>query len=92
MYRAALESMLGFHLRGETLRIEPCIPRNWLDFEIDYRRGKTLYQIKVNNQSGICRGIAEISLDGNLLSSKEIPVTDDGQTHQVIVIMGEAAS
>jgi cyclic beta-1,2-glucan synthetase len=89
MYRAALESMLGFSLKGETLRIEPCIPRSWLDFEIDYRRKETLYRIKVKNPSGICRGVAEVSLDGKLLSSNEIPLTFDGQTHQVIVVMGE---
>ena len=47
MYRAALESMLGFHLKGETLTIAPCIPRSWRDFEIDYRRGDTMYRIKV---------------------------------------------
>lgn len=92
MYRTALESMLGFNLKGETLKIEPCIPRSWLDFEIDYRRGKTLYRIKVKNPSGICRGVVEVSLDGNLLSSNEIPLTFDGQTHEVIIVMGELAS
>ena len=90
MYRAALESMLGFHLKGDVLRIEPCIPRGWPDFEIDYRRGKTLYQIRVKNPLGICRGVAEVSLDGKSLSSNEIPLTSDEQVHKVNVVMGES--
>lgn len=92
MYHAALESMLGFRLTHETLKIEPCIPGSWLNFEIDYRSGKTLYQIRVKNPMGICRGVSEVSLDGKLLPSNEIPLTFDGQSHQVIVVMGESAS
>ena len=88
MYRAALESMLGFHLQGETLKIEPCIPRSWREFEINYRRGKTLYEIKVENPLSLCRGVAEVQLDGELLPSGEIPLTNDGLTHQVRVVLG----
>ena len=89
MYRAALESMLGFHLQGETLKIEPCIPRGWREFEINYRHNKTLYRIKVENPSSVCRGVAEVLLDDKLLASGEIPLTDDGLTHQVRVTLGE---
>jgi len=89
MYRAALESMLGFHLQGETLKIEPCIPRSWREFEINFRRGKTLFQIKVENPLSVCRGVAEVLLDGKPLASGEIPLTDDGLTHQVRVTLGE---
>ncbi|MDI1240289.1 MAG: glucoamylase family protein [bacterium] len=89
MYRAALESMLGFHLQGESLKIEPCIPRSWRNFEIDYRRGSTRFKIRVENPSGICRGIAEVRLDGELLPSNEIPIRADGQMHEVLVLMGE---
>jgi len=88
MYRAALESMLGFHLIGETLRIEPCVPRSWRNFEISYRRGQTLYKISVENPTGICRGVIEVRLDGKLLESGDIPLTYDGQTHQVAIVMG----
>src|ERR1041385_4914502 len=29
MYRVGLEAILGFTKRGDTLRIEPCVPRDW---------------------------------------------------------------
>ena len=89
MYRAGLESILGFELRGERLRIEPCIPRSWRSFEINYRRGQTRYIIKVENPLGISRGVAELWLDDVQQEAREIKLTDDGKTHQVRVVLGE---
>jgi hypothetical protein len=34
LYRAALEYILGFKKQGTSLSIEPCIPRNWKEFEV----------------------------------------------------------
>ncbi len=70
MYRAALESMLGFDLQGTTLAIDPCIPRGWREFEITYRYGGSVYQIKVDNPHGVCRGVAEVKVDGNIADPK----------------------
>jgi len=89
MYRAAVESILGFKLQGERLRIDPCIPRGWREFEITYRRGGTTYRIKVENPHALCRGIASVFVDGLEQSSDEIVLTEDGQTHDVRIVMGE---
>jgi cyclic beta-1,2-glucan synthetase len=45
LYRAGLESILGFQKHGTALRIDPCIPRHWERFEIRYRHGSSLYRI-----------------------------------------------
>ena len=89
MYRAGLESILGFKLQGTSLRIDPCVPRWWREFEITYRREKTTYRIKVENPLAISHGVATVELDGQLLSDDEISLTDDGQTHNVLVVLGE---
>ena len=34
MYRVALEDLLGFKLRAEIIKIEPCIPSYWPEFSI----------------------------------------------------------
>ncbi len=88
MYRAGLESILGFKLEGQQLRIDPCVPRWWRDFDIIYRRGRAFYRIKVENPLGVSRGVASVELDGTLQSNDEIPLTDDGQ-HTVRVVLGE---
>ena len=89
MYRAALESILGFHLRGTRLRIEPCIPRNWNGFTINYRRGTTFYRIEVQNPHGVSRGVAELVFDGKVVAPDGLLLADDGQTHDVRVVLGK---
>ncbi|MGH9933251.1 MAG: GH36-type glycosyl hydrolase domain-containing protein, partial [Pyrinomonadaceae bacterium] len=91
MYRAGLESILGFKLRGERLQIDPCVPRWWRDFEITYRRGRAKYHIRVENPHGATRGVATVELDGAVQFDDEIPLTDDAQTHEVRVVLGEKA-
>src|SRR5262249_34953756 len=34
LYRVALEAILGFRLRGNVLRIEPCVAPNWPRYEL----------------------------------------------------------
>lgn len=89
MYRAGLESILGFQLSGDRLRIDPCIPRGWREFEITYRRGATRYHIKVENPHGVCRGLARLELDGKIQQSPEMVLSSDGQLHNIRVILGE---
>ena len=88
MYRAALESILGFTLRGDFLSLEPSIPRFWPGYQIKYWRNKTLYKISVENPSGVCSGVTSLELDGEQLSQNQITLTDDEQTHHVRIVMG----
>ena len=88
MYRAGLEFILGFHRRGASLRIEPCIPRGWREYEIEYRCGSSIYQIKVENPSGSGRGAREVEVDGVAQAAAEVTLKDDGATHQVRVVLG----
>lgn len=90
MYRAGLESILGFSVEGNTLRLDPCVPKAWWDFEIVYRHKTARYEIQVENPAGVCRGIARLELDGQALSdgSTNVPLIDDGATHHVRVTLG----
>ena len=88
MYRAGLESILGFQLSGDRLRLNPCIPRDWREFEINYRHHQTQYNIRVENPHGVCRGVASLVIDGETQATSEIPLSDDGQLHRVTVILG----
>ena len=89
MYRAALESILGFRLQGDYLSLEPCIPRTWSGFRISYRRNKTNYEMSVENPSGVSSGVMSIELDGESLEVNSIPLSDDQQTHKVRIVLGQ---
>jgi cyclic beta-1,2-glucan synthetase len=89
LYRAGLESILGFRIRGATLSIDPCIAQRWPGYSINFRYHSAIYQVKVNNPSGVSRGVASVSLDGKMLTVREnIPLADDGATHQVLIVLG----
>jgi cyclic beta-1,2-glucan synthetase len=89
MYRAGLESILGFQLRGAKLTVDPCVPRWWREFEITYRRDRAVYQIKIENHSGVSKGVVSVELDGTILKTNEIPLVDDDKQHSIKIVMGE---
>jgi cyclic beta-1,2-glucan synthetase len=89
MYQAGIESILGFRLRGATLVIEPCIPRAWRVYAIDFRYHSARYEIRVENPRGVSQGVASIELDGVVLKNADpIALVDDRATHQVRVVLG----
>ena len=87
MYRAGLESILGFKLRGNRLQIDPCIPRSWREYEITYQRGSATYHLVIENPHGLNRGIAKIELDGQELATPEIELADDGKQHSARITL-----
>jgi cyclic beta-1,2-glucan synthetase len=89
MYRAGLESILGFKLEGNSLRLEPCIPRWWREFVITYHRGDTTYRIVVENPLALSRGVALVELDGKVLAEGVIQLANDRAVHNVRVVLGE---
>jgi len=92
MYSLGIESILGISRLGNVLKIDPCIPRHWPGFKVDYRFGATHYLIDVKNPDGVNRGIRQVLLNGNPLPHNLIPLTDDGKQHEVMVWMDSAVS
>ncbi|HEY1707520.1 MAG TPA: glucoamylase family protein [Rhizomicrobium sp.] len=90
MYRTAVEYILGIRFAGDRLLIEPSIPRHWPQFEVQIRHGTTTYKVVVDNKAQRSTGVASVSLDGKSGDfSAGVPLADDGQTHQIRVVMGE---
>ncbi|HET6913034.1 MAG TPA: glycosyl transferase family 36 [Rhodanobacteraceae bacterium] len=89
LYRAGLEWLLGFRLQGDTLRMEPCIPKPWNGFEVEYRHGSSRYTIEVENPDHVCRGVARVELDGEKVNdANAIPLKDDGAIHHIKMTLG----
>jgi cyclic beta-1,2-glucan synthetase len=87
MYRVGLEAILGIRRVGKTLRINPCIPKSWSNYQVTYHVGATVFQIRVDNPSGVNRGVKRVTLDGKVLSGSEISLLDDGGEHQVNILL-----
>jgi cyclic beta-1,2-glucan synthetase len=89
-YRAGLEWILGFRLRGEKLLIEPCIPTGWPGYEITFRYHSARYEIAIENPRAVTRGVTCLELDGVAVpgATRQIDLVDDGVTHRVRVVLG----
>ncbi|MFO0841099.1 MAG: glucoamylase family protein [Gemmataceae bacterium] len=78
LYQAALGAILGLSRAGDKLILSPCLPARWETVEIDYRHGRSLYRIVIENKDSASTGRAEIALQ------------DDGETHEVRVQLGKS--
>jgi cyclic beta-1,2-glucan synthetase len=90
MYRAGIEWILGFRVRGTRLFLDPCIPRAWRGYDITFRYHSARYEIHVENPQGVARGVSFMELDGASLAggSAYIQLADDGAMHDVRVVLG----
>jgi cyclic beta-1,2-glucan synthetase len=90
MYRAGIEWILGFRVRGTMMHLDPCIPRAWRRFEITFRYHASRYEITVENPGGVTRGVAGIEVDGTPLmsGSASLQLSGDGKTRRVRVVLG----
>ena len=89
MYRAGLESILGFKLQGDRLTLDPCVPRWWREFEIKYRHGRSVFLIKVENPMGLNKGVISVEVDGVTQEGPEIQLGDEPKQYNVRIVMGE---
>jgi cyclic beta-1,2-glucan synthetase len=89
LYRAGIEWLLGFRVKGERLELDPCIPHAWPGFSIAFRHCSTRYDIVVENPKNVCRGVALLELDGlRQNDGAGVALVDDEKTHRVRVVLG----
>jgi len=88
MYQAAIRALLGLRRQGATLSLEPCIPAVWPEFALDWRVGNTRYRFTVSNPEHHSQGIASATLDGAAVDPRAIPLLDDGDEHDVAIVLG----
>ena len=90
LYRAGVETILGFSRTGNTLRITPRVPNNWSEYAIEYRHGSSVYAISVRRVTEGDEAI--VTLDGIEQPGGDVPLVDDGERHEVLVQMAVATA
>ena len=63
-YKAGIEYLLGLKIEDGYLKIEPCIPKDWKEYQIQYRWKESIYNIKVLNPESKNTGVTKIVLNG----------------------------
>ena len=64
LQRAGVEGLLGLRLHGASLRIDPCVPKAWGQFEADVKYRSARYKVLVENPGGVNRGVVSADVDG----------------------------
>jgi len=86
-YTAVTRWILGVRVAFDGLIIDPCVPKDWKDFQITRQWRGATYRILVQNPSGVSKGVKSIALNGNPLSGN-IPPQAAGSVNEVVVVMG----
>ena len=88
LYRFGLHTILGLQLQAGALRVQPCLPSHWPGFRVVWRHGPARYDIECRRADGGQAPAVAVTLDGVVLPEPVIPLSDDGQTHTVLVQLG----
>ncbi len=83
MYRLLLETLLGVHLEGNQLRLDPRLPDAWDTYKIHYRYHQTTYHITISRCADTNAESNMLILDGNSIPGVLLPLVDDQQEHHV---------
>jgi len=75
MYMAGLEYILGVRPTLKGLLVDPCIPSKWKRYSVMRRWRGALYDITVENPSGICKGRVELRVNGKPIEGNLLPPT-----------------
>ncbi len=84
-YVAMSQSILGIQADYQGLRIDPCIPADWKEFEITRSFRGATYHIKVQNPDGHQKGVKSLTVDGTAIEGNLIPPAPAGSEVQVLV-------
>ena len=87
-YYTIVQYILGVRPQYDGIEIDPCIPKSWKGYTVNRKFRGAQFEIIINNESGVSKGVKEIQLNGEKLDGVIIPVQPKGSLNKVKVIMG----
>ncbi|WP_334073050.1 MULTISPECIES: GH36-type glycosyl hydrolase domain-containing protein [Paenibacillus] len=87
-YVAITQAILGIQPDFRGLKVEPCIPAAWDEFEITRVFRGDIFVIKVLNPGRVSKGVKSMTVDGQAVEGNIIAPIGDGGVHQVEVVLG----
>ncbi|MBL4826511.1 MAG: glycosyl transferase [Spongiibacteraceae bacterium] len=87
-YHAITEHILGIKPDYDGLRIDPCIPAGWTNYEVTRKFRGATYLIRISNPDGVCKGVQSMRVNGESIEGNLIPPQEPGNEYSVDVIMG----
>ena len=85
-YYTITQFILGIKPAYNGLLVNPCIPASWKGFEVKRIFRGAEFDITVKNPAGVCKGVRQITVDGQPIEGNIVPFAEG--KHTVEVIMG----
>ena len=86
-YKAGIEYILGLKIQNNELMLNPCIPKEWDEYTMRYKYGRSIYNIKVKNPNGKNTGVTSFKVNGEEVEEKSIKLAQDGKIYEIEVEM-----
>ena len=86
-YKAGIENILGLKIKNNTLKMEPCIPKDWKEYKIKYRYKNSIYNISVKNPSGKNTGVERFYQNGKEIEEKQVKLNGEGGIFEIEIEM-----
>ena len=81
--------ILGVYPTHKGLQIDPCVPRDFGDFEITRKFRGSTYNIKVSNPDKVEKGVKTMTVNGKEVSGCVVPIEEGVKEYNVEVVMGK---
>ena len=85
-YIAGIEYILGLNIKNNNLTINPCIPKEWEEYFIQYRYGSSIYNIKVKNTNKT-NELQKFIFNNQEIKEKEIKLIDNQKINDIEIIL-----
>ena len=82
---AITQFILGIKPGYNGLEIDPCICSEWKEYTVRRKFRGASYDIKVMNPSGVCKGVASMTVDGVPVDGNTIPFAPGAHTVEVVL-------
>ena len=85
-YKAGIENIMGLKIKKGYITIEPCIPKDWKEYQIQYKWKESIYNIKVKNPNSKNTGITKIIFNNEEVENK-IKLDGNRKVYNIEAIM-----
>lgn len=85
-YVAGIQFILGLEIENDKISLNPCIPKEWEEYFIQYKYKESIYNIKVKNLSKSNK-IQIIYLNNEEIREENIKLIDNGKINEIVIIM-----
>ena len=85
-YKVGIENILGLKIEKGYMKFEPCIPKEWKEYQIRYKWKQSIYNINIKNPEGKNTGVEKVILNNEEVENS-IKLDGSNKIYNIEVIM-----